>query len=186
MALTDGVNCGFVSTAPTADPAASSAPAQGRHIMVKFTSPAGSNKATELGWWLENVPTDFQWEMAIYTHDGGTDLPDVILGSKITDTADGGADRWVTGAVDIVLVASTTYWLVIATELIGGPDYNFQTTGGVKLGVESGNAAPLDDPYTGSPSTFADHLAALYAQFEAVGEAAPPLKRFNYAPYLVR
>ncbi|KKK72695.1 hypothetical protein LCGC14_2901290, partial [marine sediment metagenome] len=93
MALTPGTNCGFVTTAPSTDPGGASAQ-QGddRTWGIKHTTPASINTVTEIGWW-SSASEEANFEVAIYTDDGGGvgSHPENIVGISRTNAKGTGA-----------------------------------------------------------------------------------------------
>ena len=57
MAVVLGTSSGFVTVAPTADPAGTDVIIDGASVVTKDTSPATAVKITEIGWYRGSVPT---------------------------------------------------------------------------------------------------------------------------------
>lgn len=132
MALVTGTNCGFVRTAPTADPAGG-APAgiDTWSVAIKATAPAGPSRIVEMGWWCDNATEAANYQLGLYS-DAGAGEPELRL-QRTSDTAKGITAGWkvVTG-LDWRIEANTVYWLAVQlddtatatnmdTETSGGP-----------------------------------------------------------------
>ena len=178
MAIVTGTNAGFVTTAPTADPTSPDGDIGARANGAKFTSPAGTNKVTELGWWVGVAPSSAaeDWEMAIYTHDAVNDVPEAIVsGSEVSGSVGIGVTGWQSAALDVSISPSTTYWLVVASTNNSGTDieYDYATTGGAKLVIQASQST-LPDPYPDSPTyEYSNYNAAFYAVYEAAAAQSP-------------
>ena len=71
MALVVGTNCGFVTTAPTDDPASESRTLDYTAVVAGFTSPANAIKVTEIGWYQGTAVTqNANFEVGLYAADG--------------------------------------------------------------------------------------------------------------------
>lgn len=111
MALVLGTNCGFVTTAPTSDPAGGGQFFADNYCWtIKDTSPVGAAKITEIGWWCDGASEAANFEVGIYSHNVGDDEPENRL--FVDDTnAKGTTAGWKTVAVDWVIDAETIYWI---------------------------------------------------------------------------
>jgi len=173
MALTLGTNCGFVTTAPTSDPAASAYGIDNYVHAMKVTSPAGSNNLTEIGWWQSNGGNDAAaYECGIYSHDAVEDEPNAIVGSVSTGqstTASTTAWNKYTG-LSQAITASTTYWLGVFVENVGGANRTDRTTG---TGTRICTMAAAVELYTnwddGKSSSILDQTEAIFGKYEAAG-----------------
>jgi len=115
MAIVKGTNAGFVTSSPSADPAASDnfEAAKKRSLANKDVTPAQDVTITEIGWWCDNTGDDVNYEVGIYSHDSTNNVADELLSVSRTN-AKGTTAGWkkVTG-LNISLNASTTYWIAI-------------------------------------------------------------------------
>lgn len=111
MALELGVNCGFVTEAPSADPTGSSQLQDTRANAFKDTSPAIAVKVVEIGVYINNATEEADIEVGIYTHDAGNDEPETKLAGSAT-FAKGTTLGWKkkTG-LNITISSSTVYWI---------------------------------------------------------------------------
>jgi len=110
MALVVGTNCGFVATAPTADPQGT-----GDYI-IDFTSyafkdvaPVGAMRVSEIGWWCNNACNAADSDVGIYSHNAGSDKPGTRLG--LATFPKGTTAGWKKAAVNIAVTAETIYWM---------------------------------------------------------------------------
>ena len=168
MALVLGTNAGFVTVAPTDDPAESGFTIDNSTWASKDTSPSGDNKITEIGWYCDNSTQEANFEVGIYTDD--SDKPDIVVGSLSQTNAKGTDAGWkrVTG-LNIPISASTIYWIAVELDnTIPGTDADLKLSGG-RLDVK--NAVELTDPW-GTTNTSLDWLPAIYAVIET--EPPPP------------
>ena len=98
MAVTIGTDSGFVDSAPSGDPGSLGYPTIDYFAFAcKDTSPVGTNKITEVGWWCQtdidatDAPTN--WEMAWFSHDAVNDRPNVQIDIDDSNTL-GEGDGW--------------------------------------------------------------------------------------------
>lgn len=181
MSLVVGTNAGFVISAPSADPAETQARAKGRAVGFKVTSPSGTNKIVEFGWYCsDGADVDEDWEMGLYTDDVANDLPEDLIdtvGQGTLTVAFG--EGWQTVSVDIAFAASTTYWICLACTQNSSfdVDYDLVSTGGSRVIID-GTHTVLPDPFDDSPSfTDDDAIASFYAKYEAVAGGIVVLRR---------
>lgn len=167
MALVLGTNCGFVSSAPSADPAAANGVMDNAARALKHTSPAGTNRITAIGIWIDNATEAGNIQFGLYS-DAAAGEPEaqVQVTGDIAKGTSGGL--WVSTAVDWELTASTAYWLAAAlTDTATGTNTNLNNADG------AGNAAKTTTPtlpadWGTSSVTDADGMVAIYAVYEAV------------------
>lgn len=175
MALTLGTNAGFVTEAPTVDPAASGGNLQGNSWAVKDTSPSDAEEITEIGWWLDNDPTNgYLYDIAVYADDGGADPAARIFTQTGIDLG-AAANQWVaiTG-LSISITGSTAYWLAIYgqdNEAVD-PILNFFASGGAGYAVKDSGGLP--DPWGSSFATDADGIVGIYAIYTGGGGFVSP------------
>lgn len=161
MALADGTNCGFVTAAPVADPEGAGGNIQDtRCYALKVTAPAGATAITEIGWWCDNATEAADFDVGIYSHNVGGNIPDALLASS-GDVAKGTDAGWKSGSVAVAVTAGTVYWLAVVVD-------NTTTTtsgnygGSGKLDYFSSTATPLQATWPGSDAT-QDDLYGIYA-----------------------
>ena len=119
--LVVGTNCGFVITAPIADPAEGTTDIIDDYsVGTKDSSPATAGRITEIGWWCDNATEAANFEVGIYTHDAGNNEPETVVGSLSTVNAKGTTAGWkrVTG-LSIEISSSTTYWICVQLDNVG-------------------------------------------------------------------
>ena len=162
MALVIGTNCGFVTTAPTADPTDGNVSIDNLAIVLKDTSPSGNNIVTEIGWWCENATEESNFEVGIYDHNVGDDEAEAVVGSISRTNAKGTDAGWkvVTG-LSIALTASTIHWLAVQLDNTSTTT-NTNTGGSGRRGFITG-ATTLPSPW-GTTTTFVSNLVAVYAK----------------------
>lgn len=172
MALVLGTNCGFVTVAPTADPAGTGGTADARCNGLKHTSPANTVRVTQMGWWCNTDTADVNYEIGIYS-DAGAGEPELLLFVD-TSNAKGTGTGWKTATVDFDIDPSTVYWLCLQLDDTSPTtDMDLATSGGVgsaNVGAPTATTLPAD--WGTSAATDADGMAAIYALVEIAGGAA--------------
>jgi len=168
VSLVKGTNCGFVSAAPTTDPANSGAVVDGACRALKDVAPAGAVKVTEIGWWSSNDSEEANYEVAIYNHNSGDDNPEAVVGWDKTN-AKGTTEGWkrCTG-LNIAITPATTYWLALQVDNTATTTrIEYLADGGEKQDLNNGKTA-LDDPW--GVSVYTDtYLIGIYAVYETGG-----------------
>ena len=169
MALVIGTNCGFVTTAPTADPDDGLVSVDNSAVSLKDTSPSGNNIVTEIGWWCDNATEEANFEVGIYDHNGGDDEPEAVVGSLNQTNAKGTGSGWkvVTG-LNISISASTVHW--IAVQLDNTSTATLTNTGGSGRRAVLTSVSTLPSPW-GTSFAFGSNLTATYAKTEPVVSA---------------
>lgn len=174
MALTIGEHAGFIPDAP-GTPSYVSQSINTIACATKDTSPAGSNKVTQMGWWQDRASGGGNpcYEMALYSHDAVNDRPNAIIaGSHQTGSNVVGADgvKWYTyGSLNISLVASTIYWTSVGVGTSGG-NVLIEYSGldaGRKAQDDTITSCNLESPWGGT--TEDTRIYAIYALYEAAG-----------------
>ena len=81
MALALGTNCGFVTVAPSADPATGISPTiDFQSHGLQHTLPADAVTITEIGFWVDSQgDSGGNWDVGIYDDDG-SDYPSDAIG----------------------------------------------------------------------------------------------------------
>jgi len=112
MALVLGTNCGFVTTAPTADPDTGyyTFTLDNQTNASKYTSPATAQSVTEIGWWCDNATQAADFEVGIYSHDSNNNTANLLIG-KSSPTAKGTDAGWKKATVAIPITENTIYWI---------------------------------------------------------------------------
>ena len=161
MALTLGTNCGFVTAAPSADPEGFAGTIDVKCFALKVTAPAGATAITEIGWYCDNATEAADYDVGIYSHNAGSDIPDAKLASS-GDVAKGTTAGWKTAAVACAVTAGTVYWLaVVLDNTATTTNMNYGGTGKLDSYVGS---TPLQATWPGSGAT-QDDLYGIYAVY---------------------
>ena len=174
MALVKGTNCGFITTSPSVDPDASAQGTQdGYQAASKFTSPAGNNKVTEIGWYQDSTSNDAaEYSCGIYSHDAGDNEPNALIATQSTgQSTTANTDAWYkyTG-LNISISESTTYWIATGQEGVSGANrLDRESDAGEQRDYKTAEAGPnyLSDPW-GDSSGAGGYLNAYYAKYESV------------------
>lgn len=167
MALVLGTNCGFVATAPTADPAGSNTFLDNVAQAGRFTSPATATKVIEIGWYCDNATQAANFDVAIYADDGA-DFPQGVVGSISADNAKGTGAGWKSVAgLNITISPSTVYWIgVQLDDTATGTRSNNTVDASHKKNTTGTGKTALEDPWpSGGTNTAA--ILAFYAVWEA-------------------
>ena len=168
MALVLGTNCGFVTTAPTADPAGGGA----RNIdndaaVIRSTSPANAGKITEIGWWKNTDSEESNFEVGLYDTDGDSGVAGTLLEVSRTN-AKGTGTGWVAASVDWTITANKIYWIGLqvdntATSL----QIDTQASGGSGYDALGAGQTTLPNPFGGGTFlTDSNGMIAIYAVVE--------------------
>ena len=168
--FTKGTNCGFVTTAPTADPTGPQKTYVDDHsIGIKDTSPATTAQVvTEIGFYSNEAETK-SFDVAIYTHDSGNNEPESIVGKSEGHTTNG-AIGWQTAKCFIPIQSSTIYWIIIYFSGTGGSlgiDRDDDYVGELWKGDSSSGG--FRDPWAETNLTGTDQYLAFYALHETKG-----------------
>jgi hypothetical protein len=163
MAVVLGTNAGFVTVAPTVNPEGSTHGQDGAARALKHTTPADISKITQMGWYHGNISNDSNYELGLYAHDAGTNLPGALLYSTVA-TLTGAAEGWKTRTVNWDVNANTIYWLAVQLDAVPETsDIDYAVTGGensIDVGITT-----LQNPWVSDGT--APYIEALYAVVEA-------------------
>ena len=170
MALVLGTNCGFVTTAPTSDPAGNNRTLDTYSTAFKVTSPATAIIITELGFYCGNATGEANFDIGIYTHNSETDEPkDILYVSR--NNAKGTTEGWkVITNLNISITENTIYWLAVQVDNTATSttlDYTYSA--GKKM-VQCNNSTSLLNPWGTTWYTTAE-IEAIYAVWSS---EAPP------------
>ncbi len=166
MALVLGTNCGFCAVAPSSNPSgASGYTADNNARALKVTSPAGAVKITEIGWWCRDATEETDFELGIYDHHSGTDLPDALI-AKTAPTAKGTIGGvWKSVAVDWEIEGNTIYWIALQVDNTpSNTKWDGTNTGGQRDSSKWGETTLLASWGT-SDGTYAN-LLSIYVVYE--------------------
>jgi len=169
MGLVNGTNCGFVLSAPVADPGGTSTRRDNYASAIKVVAPVGISAITEIGWWQANSSSaDTNFEVGLYSHDASNDKPDTLL--EVDDTNAKGTDGgWKTVSVNWLVTPGTTYWIAVQIDYTPTHAwFDYKTTGGLRVSVKT--ASTLLDTWPGDSNEGADYLYSIYALYTAVSD----------------
>ena len=173
MAVVIGTNSGFVTVAPSADPAgASSGNVDNRAVVTHDTSPAGTNVITEIGWWCDTATQESNFEVGLYAADGAV-VPNeagTLLFSDTTNAKGTGAGWKVVSGLNWAISASTAYWIGIQLD---NTATQTQSDFGTGTGRDFVTATTLPDPFGGGALANGSQCAAFYAKYEAAAGGNP-------------
>ena len=167
MALTPGTNCGFVTVAPTADPAASNTIIDAYAYAVKYTSPATAIKVTEIGWYCDNATEEANFEVGIYAHDAGDDEPGAVIGSLSQTNAKGTGAGWKKVTVDITIEPNTIYWIAFQLDGTTTTTYLNYAAGSSRFARKDDPQITLSSPWGNSSVNYDNYDVAIYAVWTA-------------------
>ena len=177
MALTLGTNCGFVSTAPSADPTDTNAVIDDRSWAIKHTSPATAGRITQVGWWCDTASQEANFELGLYS-DAGAGEPEARLEVSATNAKGTGAG-WKTATVAWNISPSTVYWIAAQLDNVAtATSTNIAGSGGGGSSVKlSQSALPAD--WGAGDTNDADNMVAIYAVW-AVSTSSPHGSQFYH------
>lgn len=167
MALTLGTNSGFVTSAPSADPAETGVTIDGSSVVTKHTAPANAVKITSIGWYRASGTNAANWEIALYSEVAGVASVRLFVDATNSSTSGG----WLTTAVDWDITPSTAYWLALQMDAhSGSSQVDSAASGGVGSDVLTSQTA-LNDPYGGGAVADSDGMYAIYALVAPISAA---------------
>jgi len=166
MAVVLGTNAGFVTVAPTTDPAGTNFISDNRSNATMDTTSAGNKIVTELGWYCDGATEEANFEVGIYTDSGGT-IPDVVVGSLSTTNAKGTTVGWkkVTG-LSIALNGSTAYWIAVQLDNTSTITNSNSSAGGAGNSINTAAFTSLPSPW-GAEQSGGTLAYSIYAKVEA-------------------
>lgn len=171
MALTLGVNSGFVTSAPSVDPNETGTTIDGSSVVTKHTAPANSEKITQIGWYRASGTNAANFEIALYADVAGVPVTRLFVDATNSTTSNG----WVAVAVDWAITPGTAYWLGLQMDAhSGSSSVDGAASGGAGSDVLTSQTA-LNDPYGGGLVADADGMYAIYAlvQLSITGTGSP-------------
>lgn len=167
MAVVAGTNAGLVTVSPTADPAGNDITSDAYSRAVKITT-VGAVTVTEVGWYCANATQAANFEVGIYTHDSGNDIPGDIVHVSRTH-AKGTTAGWkkVTG-LSWALDATTTYWIAVQLDdTTTQTSMNYSSEAGERI-AQSDPDTTLNDPWVNDVESD-NFIVAIYALAAAAG-----------------
>ncbi len=173
MAVVLGVSSGFVTVAPSADPAGTGVTIDGSSVVTKDTAPAGAIRITEIGWYRESGTNTANWEIALYSDVAGVAVSRLFVDNTNSTASNG----WVRTAVDWAVTPGTAYWLALQMDAHSGSSgVDSAASGGAGSDILTSQTT-LNDPYGGLAVDDADGMYAIYALLEVAGQ--PAVKRMG-------
>lgn len=176
MSLVLGTNCGFVTSAPTADPNATQGGDVGNHCLAirDSTLPSGDWIITEIGWWQSRDDnSDAAYNCAIYTDTGSPTKPYTLIATQNSGNSTGASSpgwKKYTG-LSISITGGVAYWIAAGVQTAANQcrvEYTYQTGRGYRAGDELLVSGPtIVDPWNSSGEWVADdYLFGIYAVYE--------------------
>ena len=167
MALVKGTNCGFVTVAPTADPAGSLLTVDSYASAFRDTSPSDASSISEIGWWCDEQSNASNGEVGLYNHDAGNNRPGDLLFSTTFVKAEN-FQGWLTTTVDWAIDPDTIYWIAVQVDdTVTATRSNYAVDAGEHWQYKSG--ATLPDPFGVPAEGDQTLLSAYYAVYSAGG-----------------
>ena len=158
MAVVLGTSAGFVTVAPTDDPSGTGGTISNIALAQKDTTPVSATKITEVGWWCGNETTESNFEVGLYSHDSGNNVPLNRLYVDNTNAKGTGAG-WKTVAVNWDIVAETIYWIGVQLDA-STPSTVLDYSAG---GTSRGKTAQTELTHPWGASTALAQVKAIYA-----------------------
>lgn len=173
MAIVKGTNAGFVTTAPTSDPATGLGQTfDAFSNAIKDTSPSGAVKITEIGWWCDNATEEANFEVGIYTNSGDGTEPNAVVGSLDTSNAkgtSGGVWKRATG-LNISISENTVYWLAVQLDNTSVETVGDRCVCSGERKVHRDAQTSLPSPWGTSTVKYTNAYVAIYAVYETAVE----------------
>ena len=172
MALVLGTNVGFVTVAPTADPAGSSSNIDNRAWITRDVSPATAIKIIEMGWYdsSSSGTEESNFEVGLYADDGAVvpgEAGTLLEVSRTNAKGTGAGWHSVTG-LDWAINSSTDYWFGVQVDNTAtATKIDFASSGG--SGADVGNSqSTLADPFgQGALGWGGIGMSSIYVVWEA-------------------
>ena len=165
MTLTYGVNCGFVESAPSADPLDSNLTFDNEADATKDTSPATATVVTEIGVYIDNATPTAEITLGIYAHDAGDDEPGTLVGS--VTVAKGTTSGWKSQSCNIVISSETIYWIAAQLDNTTPLTSANWHIGGTERASFKLSQTTLTNPWGDSTANFDGRHMGIYAVWEA-------------------
>lgn len=160
VAIQHGVNAGFVTTPPTADPGGQAGVADGAAGALRDIAPAYSARLVSAGWWCDNASEAANWELALGVDATARDEPNAQLAISAVN-AKGLTAGWQSTPLEVRLLPSTPYWLELQLDDTATPT-------NIDVSFASGNWATrsavsaLPSPWGTSSTKSAGIVGAIY------------------------
>lgn len=174
MAIVLGTNAGFVTEAPVADPTGIIFGIDNQADYTKDTTPAGGNiHITEIGWWCDVATEAANFEVGIYDHDSGDDVPNNLIEVSRTN-AKGTTAGWKTASVDWIISPETIYWIGVQLDNTDTDTYTNRSTSGGRSFYQFSKTT-LPNP-AGDGIVYDNRILAFYALYEIVAPVGTNMK----------
>ncbi|MCK9371366.1 hypothetical protein M0R04_15740 [Candidatus Dojkabacteria bacterium] len=167
MALVLGTNCGFVTTAPTADPnATGSVTINNTSRATKDTSAADATRIIEMGFYCNSsIATEGNFEVGLYS-DAGAGEPETRLYINNSNSTGTDAGWKVVTGLNWNISPNTIYWLAIECDGAGS-NVNMDWTSNGGSGVARlTSQTTLPSDWGTSAAKDPDDVYAIYAVYE--------------------
>ena len=164
MAVVLGTSAGFVTTAPTSDPDGSFVITLDTFARaVRDTTPSGTIKIIDIGWWCDSTTNESNYEVGIYSSTG-TSYPNTAI-SLYQTNAKGTTTGWKKVTVDIDLNPETVYWIAVQLD-----DTSSNTSSNLELsGSRTSSLSATTLPGTWGDQSEINYLYSFYALIESSG-----------------
>ena len=165
MVLVDGTNCGFVTSAPSADPEATNSEGKDLAKCSRFQAPANGT-ISEIGFYVEEDGAGESRTMEVGIYEDNEGEPAALL-EKNTIVTDGSDNLWIKNSdFSTAIVSGAYYWLAFCDE----DTATKLTLNGTELGYENRYEQNLNsleanwDTANDSTSTYSSAIYALYTE----------------------
>lgn len=168
MALTLGTNCGFVTTAPTSDPAAAEITLDNYSWAMEHIAPATAS-ISEIGFYIgDGDDQEVTIFVGIYSDDDTNSEPADRLGVEFV-TPITMSVGWHSIPISYSITEGTKYWIAISCSDTGtAVKLDYYNSGGQGSAYKGATPA-LPEDWGSSTSKDSNGLAAIYALYSAEG-----------------
>jgi len=171
MALIVGTNTGFVSTAPTADPAGGADQADDSSHVTSDSTGASDTTVTEVGWYTGSDTEDVNFEVGLYAADGASDEAGTLLEVERTNAKGTGAGWKVVTGLNWTVSSSTAYWLAMQLDNTSFTEIDIASSNGTGRDAILTSQTTLPDPYGAGELAAESGQAAIYAIVSAAADS---------------
>jgi hypothetical protein len=163
MAVTLGTSSGFVSSAPTNDPAGGNTTIDGSAGVTNDTSPTTAKRIVEIGWYRGGGTGTTNWELGLYAADGATVPGEAGTRLFVADTNSSSSGGWLKATVNWTISPSTSYWLGLQMDAhAGSSTVDSNTSSGTGIDIRTSQTT-LPNPFGGGALADANGMYAIYA-----------------------
>lgn len=180
MTVVLGTNAGFVTVAPTTDPAsAQTVTIDTTARVVKDTSPSTAVKITEVGWWCDNATEESNFEVGLYAADGAVVPGEAGTRLFVSATnAKGTTSGWkVVSSLNWTISGSTAYWIGVQVDDTATATITDNRTSAGSGYDSLASQTTLPNPFGGGAILDIDGILAFYAVWEAASSSN--IKSYN-------